>query len=184
MLFPPSCDEELLLEEDDAEGELKLELDEDSPMSGKITQIISGNTDTKNMDGNMPLLQSPDNICVTENYVYLQEDPNSFDRGHQAYIWQTDLNGKNIKKVLELELRPELNPSNTPFSGEFGALEDISDKVGVPGTFLLALQPHYWVNDSFKLLDDGHDATTNPNCVGCREDNQGSQIIILKGLPR
>lgn len=162
----------------------KLELDEKSPMYGKITQIISGNTDTNNMDGNMPLLQSPDNICVTENYVYLQEDPNSFNRGHQAYIWQSDLNGNNVKKVLEIELRQELNRDGDTFSGEFGALEDISDKVGVPGTFLLALQPHYWESDDFKLLDDGHDATANPNCGGCREDDQGSQIVILKGLPR
>lgn len=160
----------------------KLELDEDSPMSGKITQIISGNTDTNNMDGNLDMLQSPDNITVTENYVYLQEDPNSFNRGHQAYIYQTDLNGNNAKVVLELEGREELGW--TGFNGEFGSLVDISDKVGVPDTFLLALQPHYWTSDAFKFLDNGDDATANPNCGGCREDNQGSQIVILKGLPR
>lgn len=58
----------------------RLELDEDSPLTGKLTQIVSGNTDSNNMDGNLAELQSPDNICVTENFVYLQEDPNSFDR--------------------------------------------------------------------------------------------------------
>ncbi|MBU3822583.1 PhoX family protein [Flavobacteriaceae bacterium XHP0103] len=160
----------------------KLELDEDSPLSGKITQIISGNTDTNNMDGNLDMLQSPDNITVTENYVYLQEDPNSFSRGHQAYIYQTDLNGNNAKVVLELDLREELG--GTSLNGEFGSLIDISDKVGVPDTFLLALQPHYWRSEDFKFLDNGDDATANPNCGGCREDNQGSQVVILKGLPR
>ncbi|MGS0527719.1 hypothetical protein ACU8V7_23570 [Zobellia nedashkovskayae] len=70
--------------------------------------MISGNTDTNNMDGNLPELQSPDNITVTENFVYLQEDPNSFDRNHSAAIYQTDLNGNNVKTVLELLIRNDL----------------------------------------------------------------------------
>ncbi|MFV8224381.1 hypothetical protein [Christiangramia aquimixticola] len=130
----------------------KLELDENSPLSGTLTQIVSGNTDSNNMDGNLAELQSPDNICVTENFIYIQEDPNSFSRGHGAYIYQSDLNGNNIKKVLEL------NPnSNGDFKGEFGSLIDISTKVQIPGTFILAVQPKREI---------------------------GSQIILLKGLPR
>ncbi|KQC29213.1 hypothetical protein [Flagellimonas eckloniae] len=164
----------------------KLELDEANPLTGKLTQIISGNTDTNNMDGNLASLQSPDNITVTENFVYVQEDPNSFDRGHAAYIYQSDLDGNNIKTVLELVVRQDLDPSgSTGFSGEFGALEDISDKVGVPNTFLLNLQPHYWESDDFKNVD-GHDMETNAIAIadGAREDDQGGQIVILKGLPR
>lgn len=164
----------------------KLELDEASPLTGKLTQIVSGNTDSNNADGNNPLLQSPDNITVTENFVYYQEDPNSFDRGHAAYIYQSDLNGNNSRVVLELIVRQDLDPSgSTGFSGEFGALEDISDKVGVPGTFLLNLQPHYWESDDFKGLD-GHDMETNAAAIaaGAREDDQGGQIVILQGLPR
>ncbi|MEO0902041.1 MAG: hypothetical protein AAFY00_08440, partial [Bacteroidota bacterium] len=45
----------------------RMDMDIDSPFTGSITQIISGNTDTNNMDGNLPELQSPDNITVTEN---------------------------------------------------------------------------------------------------------------------
>lgn len=163
----------------------KLELDTDSPLAGKITQIVSGNTDCNNADGNLASLQSPDNITVTENFVYIQEDPNSFSRGHAAYIYQSDLNGNNIKTVLELVVRQDLDPTgSTGFSGEFGALEDISDKVGVPGTFLLNLQPHYWQSDDFKNVD-GHNFETRPEFGdGGREDNQGGQIVILKGLPR
>lgn len=164
----------------------KLELNEDSPLEGKLTQIVSGNTDTNNMDGNLAKLQSPDNITVTENFVYLQEDPNSFSRGHAAYIYQTNLNGDNAKVVLELVVRNDLDPSgSTGFSGEFGALTDISDKVGVDDTFMLNLQPHYWESDDFKNVD-GHNMEDRPDAMaaGAREDDQGGQILILKGLPR
>ncbi|TYP74968.1 PhoX family protein [Aquimarina intermedia] len=155
----------------------KLELDENAPLTGKLTQIISGNTDTNNMDGNLSELQSPDNICVTENFVYVQEDPNSFDRGHAAQIYQTDINGNNPTKVLELVVRQDLAQGNsTGFSGEFGSLIDVSDKVGASNTFILAVQPHYWRNEDFKGLDGDINATY--------EDNQASQIVILKGLPR
>ena len=156
----------------------KLQLDENSPLTGTLTQVVSGNTDTNNMDGNLAALQSPDNICVTENFIYFQEDPNSFDRGHAAQIYQSDLNGNNINKVLELVVRQDLAQNNsTGISGEFGSLIDVSDKVGVPDTFILALQPHYWKSDEFKSLD-GHDFSA------VREDNQASQIVVLQGLPR
>lgn len=149
----------------------RLELDEASPLTGTLTQIISGNTDTNNMDGNLSALQSPDNICVTENFIYLQEDPNSFSRGHSAYIYQTDLNGNNPKLVLELVVRADLAPGgNAPLSGEFGALIDISDKVGSDNTFILNVQPHYWQNENFVSPELPHD--------------EGGQIVILKGLPR
>ncbi|UOB17383.1 hypothetical protein [Abyssalbus ytuae] len=155
----------------------KLELDADSPLTGKLTQIVSGNTDTNNMDGNLPSLQSPDNICVTENFIYIQEDPNSFSRNHASYIYQTNLNGNNPQPVLELVIRQDLDPEfSTGYSGEFGSLIDVSDKVGVSGTFILALQPHYWESDDFMNLD-GH---TNASL----EDDQASQIVLLKGLPR
>jgi hypothetical protein len=149
----------------------KIELDETNPLEGKLTQIISGNTDTNNQDGNLSELQSPDNICVTENYVYTQEDPNSFDRNHAAQIYQTDLDGNNAKVVLSLKIENNLDPTgSTGFSGEFGALIDISDKVGVADTFMLNLQPHYWESDEFVTSSLPH--------------NQGGQIVLLKGLAR
>ena len=155
----------------------KLELDESNPLEGRLTQIISGNTDTNNQDGNLADLQSPDNITVTENFVYVQEDPNSFSRGHSAYIYQSDLAGINIQQVLELVVRQDLADDNsTGLSGEFGALIDISDKIQIPNTFILNIQPHYWRNESFGSLD-GH---TNSNF----EDTQASQVVLLRGLPR
>ncbi|MDT0644289.1 hypothetical protein RM553_15735 [Zunongwangia sp. F363] len=155
----------------------KLVLDENDPTQGKLTQIISGNTDTNNMDGNLSVLQSPDNICVTENFVYFQEDPNSFSRGHNSYIYQSDLEGNNISVVLRLIVDQTLaEDPGTQFSGEFGSLIDVSDKVGVDGTFLLALQPHYWQDPFFQGIDGHYNSD--------HEDNQGSQIVLLQGLPR
>lgn len=155
----------------------KLSLDDANPLQGTLTQIISGNTDTNNADGNLASLQSPDNICVTENFVYVQEDPNSFSRGHAAYIYQSDLNGINIQQVLELVVRQDLDPEgSTGLNGEFGALIDISDKIGVPNTFILNIQPHYWESPDFQGLD-GHFSSAF-------EDDQASQVVLLRGLPR
>lgn len=149
----------------------KLNLDANNPLQGQLTQVVSGNTDTNNQDGNLSSLQSPDNICVTENYIYIQEDPNSFSRGHAARIYQTDLNGNNPTAVLDLKVESNLSPTgSTSLSGEFGALIDISDKVGVPDTFILNLQPHYWKSDDFISTNLPH--------------NQGGQIVLLQGLPR
>lgn len=160
----------------------KLELNENNPLRGKLTQIVSGNTAGFNKgDGNMELLQSPDNICVTENYIYWQEDPNSFDRGHQAYIWQTNLDGENATEVLQIDLEESLNPLGRTFSGEFGAMFDVSEKIGEEGTFILSLQPHYWVDLDFAGID-GHDLGIPPGFPG--EDVQGSQLVILRNVPR
>ena len=149
----------------------KLELDATNPLKGKLTQIVSGNTDSNNKDGNLDILQSPDNICVTENFIYIQEDPNSFSRGHAAQIYQADLNGNNANVVLELQIESNLSPTgSTALSGEFGSLIDVSDKVGQPDTFILALQPHYWQSDDFVSTNLPH--------------NQGGQVIMLQGLPR
>ncbi len=161
----------------------KLILDADNPLEGKLTQVISGNTDSNNMDGNLELLQSPDNICVTENYIYTQEDPNSFSRDHSAYIYQSDLDGNNTKVVMELIVRSDLaQGKSTDLSGEYGALVDVSDKVGEPDTFILALQPHYWKSDDHAGVDGGSKSLDHPWIGG--PYLEGSQIVVIKGLPR
>lgn len=162
----------------------KLELNPFSPLKGKLTQIISGNTPGFNKgDGNISQLQSPDNIVVTKNYIYWQEDPNSFDRGHQAYIWQTNLNGENAQPVLQIDLNEDLNRDGDTFSGEFGAMIDVSDKVHEDGTFILSLQPHYWEDVKFEGVD-GHVVDPDAFPGNDREDDQGSQLVILRNVPR
>jgi len=170
----------------------RLELDANNPLQGNLTQIISGNTDSNNADGNMPLLQSPDNICVTENFIYWQEDPNSFSRGHQAYIWQTNLNGENATPVLQIDFDASLDAQggildSDGLNGEFGALIDITDKVTNPrasSVFVLCLQPHYWTNPTYAGIDGHDNGFGQPSNFAPREDLQGSQIVILEGLPR
>ncbi|WP_010134140.1 PhoX family protein [Ochrovirga pacifica] len=156
----------------------KLELDEDSPLTGRLTKIISGNDSDLGKEGYLRPLQSPDNICVTENYVYIQEDPNggTWNRGHAASIYQADLAGDNVKNLLDLKVKSLGNNSlDIVESGEFGSLIDVSDKVGVPGTFILNIQVKYWQDNAFKALD-GHDGTG--------ESDRASQIVILRGLPQ
>jgi hypothetical protein len=42
--------------------------------------------------------QNPDNICVTKNYVYVQEDANGYgDETHDAYIYQYNMATKQLK---------------------------------------------------------------------------------------
>ena len=73
--------------------------------------------------------------------------------------------------MLDLKIEPNLEPNGSDaFSGEFGALIDISDKVGEPDTFILNLQPHYWKSNDFVSNNLPH--------------NQGGQIVLLQGLPR
>lgn len=156
----------------------KLELDEDSPLTGRLTKLISGNDSDLGKEGYLRPLQSPDNICVTENYVYIQEDPNggTWNRGHSAAIYVADLAGDNVKTVLDLKVKSlGDNSLSIVESGEFGALTDVSEKVGVPGTFLLNIQVKYWQDNAFKALD-GHD--------GPGEADRASQILILRGLPQ
>ncbi len=76
----------------------KLVLDPNDPLKGKLECILDG--DDKN--GPAKLLQDPDNICVTKNYVYIQEDPNTYgDETHDSYIYQY-----NICFKLLLYLKP------------------------------------------------------------------------------
>jgi hypothetical protein len=151
--------------------------------------------DGEDRNGPAREFQNPDNILVTENYVYIQEDPNSGynDQTHDAYVYQYSIATKQLRKVLELEHRrnaedaTKFNASQgsgypAPVAGrsgygswEYGAMLDISDIVGEPNTFLLNIQPHTWTGDKYKNPDGG---TIRIN------ENQASQTIIVRGLPR
>jgi hypothetical protein len=60
-------------------------------------------------------------------------------------------------------------------SWEYGAMVDISDLIGIPNTFVVCIQPHTWVGDKYKNPDGG---TIRIN------ENQASQLVIIRGLPR
>jgi len=158
----------------------KLNLDAANPLAGTLQVILDGDDRT----GIAGKFQNPDNICVTKNYVYVEEDANGYgDETHDGYIYQYNIATKQLKVVVELDHRRDAtdaakyNVGETSKFGdwEYGALIDVSEQVGIDDTFLLSVQPHTWRGTKYKGVDGG---TNRPN------EDQASQIVIIKGLAR
>ncbi|KQB39188.1 hypothetical protein [Flavobacterium aquidurense] len=162
----------------------RLNLDATDPLKGTLEVILDGD----NRSGIAGKFQNPDNICVTKNYVYVQEDANGYgDETHDAYIYQYNIATKDLKVVVELDHRrtqadaakynvatKDLDP-NKKGVWEYGALIDVSDQLGIPDTFMLSIQPHSWTGEKYKAADGG---TKRP------VESQASQIVVIKGLAR
>jgi hypothetical protein len=157
----------------------KLELDKDNPLKGKLQPVADGGINPGND------LINPDNVCATENFVYIQEDGDSYypDAKHDSYVWIYHIESKQYKPFITMWQRREDAAFNAKYntvnnnkfgSWEFGAMIDISKTVGVPNTFLLNIHPHTWQEEKFKNAD-GTTVTGN---------KEGGQIVILKGVPR
>lgn len=157
----------------------RLVLDEANPLTGTLELILDGD----NRSGNAGTFQNPDNIMVTENYVYVQEDPNGYgDETHDAYVYQYNIATEELKIAFELNhyrdhatYGPKFMSSPSKGSWEYGAMLDISDIIDTEDAFLLCIQPHSWRLENFKNPDGG---AVRPN------ENQGSQIVVLRGLAR
>jgi len=157
----------------------RLRMDETDPLKGMLEVVLDGDDD----NGPASRFQNPDNICVTENYVYVQEDSNGYGtEDHDAYIYQYNIGSQALKPVFELDHRRG-TPDGDKYGGtgsafgswEYGALVDISDVIGVPDVFTLCIQPHTWHGDRYKGVDGG---SKRPN------EDQGSEVLLIKGLPR
>ncbi|AII53585.1 hypothetical protein [Hymenobacter sp. APR13] len=163
----------------------RLVLNEQNPLLGTLELVLDGD----DRAGKAKDFQNPDNICVTQNYVYVQEDSNGYGtETHDAYIYQYNIATGELKKVLELDHRrteadkDKYNVTGTAYtpaastkgSWEYGALMDVSDVLGQPNTFALCIQPHSWRAQKYK---DGGAKPNNGN-------DQASQVVILSGLPR
>jgi hypothetical protein len=155
----------------------KLDLDAADPLKGKLTPLLDGNIDPGNS------LVNPDNVCVTKNFVYIQEDGDSFytNNKHDGRIWQYNIATKVNKPMLEMNHRrtdaafnAKYNPANSALlsSWEYGAMYDISELTGRPGTFVVNIHPHTWTDNKF-LNADGSGITTN---------REGGQTVILTGV--
>ncbi len=116
--------------------------------------------------------------------VFIMEDPNGYgDEKHDAYVYQYNINTKQLKPILELDHRrdaPDAAKYNVGGRSELGDWEssgmiDVSDVTGRPGTFLLGIQAHTWRGDQYKGVDGG---------ALRRNENQASQVILIEGLPR
>lgn len=171
----------------------KLVLSETNPLEGMLEVILDG--DERDPSAKASKFQNPDNILVTENFAYIQEDPNAGynDQTHDAYVYQYNLTTKELKVVFELDHRRNAFDSEkynsilsngypTPVAGksgygswEYGAMIEISNVINIPNTIMLCIQPHSWRSDLFKGVDGGSLR---------KSENQGSQVVIIKGLPR
>ena len=158
----------------------KLILDENDPLKGTLSVILDG--DDRN--GKAGKFQNPDNIMVTDNYVYIQEDPNTYgDETHDAYIYQYNINTGDVKVVLELDHRRtkadaakyNVGGASKFGSWEYGGFIDVSTQIGVPNTFMLCIQPHTWTGNRYKGVDGGSKRLS---------ENQASQIVLIKGLAK
>ena len=163
-----------------------LTLDAADPLKATLELLLDGD----DRSGIAKTFQNVDNIMVGENYLYVQEDPNSYgDETHDSYIYQLNLKTNELKPVLELDHRRTAadkekynqNTAATSYSEstkgswEYGALIDVSDMVGYADTFVLSVQPHTWRGVKYKGSDGGTKRL---------DENQASQLVVIKGLPR
>ena len=160
----------------------RVKLDESNPLVGTLELILDG--DDRN--GPAKLFQNVDNIYVGTNYVYVQEDDNGYgDETHDGYIYQYNIATKEVRPVIELDHRRTAsdaalyNAVGARPAGkagwEYGAMVDVSAELGQENTFMISLQPHSWRGPKYQGVDGG---TVRPT------ENQASQMIIVKGLPR
>jgi hypothetical protein len=157
----------------------QLVMDAADPLKGKLTPVADGGINPGND------LINPDNVCATENYVYIQEDGDSYyaDAKHDSYIWQYNIASKTYKPFLtmwhqrgEATFNSKYNSVNQTKLGswEFGAMYDISKTTGITNTFLVNIHPHTWQDVKYKNAD-GTTITGN---------QEGGQVVILRGVPK
>jgi hypothetical protein len=156
----------------------RLKMDANNPLSGKLEVVEDGD-----LNPGQDII-NPDNLCVTKNYVYIQEDGDSFFPGasHNSLIWQHTIADGSKKRMLDVNNKALggtiYNPTNDQrfATWEHGAMIDISDVIGEPDVFLINIHAHTWVEG---------DKFLNPSkAVSVQSYKAGGQTLILKGVPR
>ncbi len=157
----------------------KLVMDATDPTKGKLEVVAEGDSNPGND------LINPDNVCATENYVYIQEDGDSYYPAakHDSYIWQYNISNKQYKPWLNMAHKrtdaawnAKFNTAGQPRLGswEYGAMFDISDVTGKPNTFILNIHPHTWQSAAFANADGS----------GLNTNNEGGQTLIISGVSK
>ncbi len=156
----------------------RLKMDTANPLTGKLEVVEDGD-----LNPGIDII-NPDNVCVTNNYVYIQEDGDSFFPGasHNSLIWQYDIATGTKKVMLDLKNKSlggtTFNSTNDQrfATWEHGAMVDISETIGEPNTFLINIHAHTWVEGNRFL---------NPSKANSVQAyRSGGQTLILKGVPR
>ncbi|MGN6421299.1 MAG: hypothetical protein ACTHMC_27535 [Pseudobacter sp.] len=158
----------------------KLVLNSNNMLTGKLEVVAEG--DSKPGKD----LINPDNICVTDNYVYIQEDGDSYYPAaeHDSYIWQLNIETKQYKPWLNMKHNRTDAAWQTSYnqsgnlqkfgSWEFGAMVDISDLIGVPNTFAVNIHSHTWQDNKFMNADG----------AGVNTNKEGGQVVIIRNVQK
>ena len=166
----------------------QLILDANDPLKGSLKIVSDGDVSPTGENVKGKDVINPDNVCVTENFVYIQEDGDSYwpEATHNSLIWQYDIKSGTKKVFMDMThkdasmLNTKYNPAGTNQLKygiwEHGAMVDISDVVGVPGTFTINIHAHTWVEDN---------KFSNPSkATSVQSYKSGGQTLILKNVPR
>ena len=166
----------------------QLKLDAANPLTGTLKIVADGDISPAGANVKGLDIINPDNVCATENFVYIQEDGDSFfpEATHNSLIWQYNI-ATGTKKIFMDMTHRDANMLNTKYNPagayqmfyglwEHGAMEDISDVVGVPGTFTINIHAHTWVEDNKFLNPSG--------ATSIQSYKSGGQTLILKNVPR
>lgn len=166
----------------------QLKLDATDPLKGVLKIVADGDVSPTGTNVKGSDIINPDNLCVTENYIYIQEDGDSFfpEATHNSLIWQQDIRTGAKKVFMDMTHRDAAvqNTKYNPASAnqnryglwEHGAMEDISDVIGVPGTFTINIHAHSWVEG---------DKFLNPSkAVSIQSYKSGGQTLLITKVPR
>ena len=153
--------------------------DTDPTGAAKITCVLDGDV----VGGTAEEFLSPDNILVTENYAYIQEDPAITGTGnklHYARLYQYNLTSGALKVVAECDqVTAETKGYGVATSRwEITGMIDVTAIVNNgKNTFLVMTQNHKW-NPA-----DGT-SFTDPLAIDTPYRDEGSVLHIITGLER
>jgi hypothetical protein len=150
--------------------------------AAKITCVLDGDKVGGKADG----FHSPDNILVTENYAYIQEDPNGYASLNTnitgyAKLYQYNLETGTVKTVLECDQDTAATQGygTTANNWEITGMIDITDVVNNgKNTFLLITQNHGWEPA------DGSAFSDQMATYGTATSKEGSVLHLVTGLER
>ena len=167
----------------------QVKLDANDPLKGTLKIVADGDVSPTGVIVKGKDIINPDNLCVTDNFVYIQEDGDSYwpEATHNSLIWQYNIATGTKKQFMDMThgdanmLNSKYNPSTNTNQLKFGlwehgAMVDISDVVGVPGTFTINVHSHSWVEG---------DKFLNPSKANSVQSyKSGGQTLILNNVPR
>jgi secreted PhoX family phosphatase len=166
----------------------QLKMDATDPLKGVLRLVADGDVSPTGVNVKGTDIINPDNLCATENFLYIQEDGDSFwpEATHNSLIWQYDMRTGTKKVFMDMTHRDaavqgtKYNPAganqNRYGLWEHGAMEDISDVIGVPGTFTINIHAHTWVEG---------DKFLNPSkAVSVQSYKSGGQTLLITKVPR